>query len=314
MGKGEVQMRIRLSRWVLLVAGLSCATLSLAQTAQSSWRALSGGGKQRSVEIIASQTWPLPSRIAARGGVLHVIEVGGGQGGSAPVSGCNDLVIEGGKGGDGGEVVEFEVEVLAGQCSDGLVVSLGRGGRGALRSGNGSAVGEPGGETTISCGGNVLAVAMGGGRKLRSDAGSRSAKGGDGAVLRNAFQAVGASAPASRSVDALPAGKGGDGRSGYGSGGGGGGASQRFAGVSVLADGAPSAPSSLFNAPLGRGGYGAGSGAGALGYSAGATVVPAENGMQFGSGGGGGAAMCAPQASGEAGNGVAGVAKISWVE
>ena len=292
---------------LVAVAGGACA---------QTWTPMSAGGKPRSVEILQSSVFAIPPAIFAKGGTLRVVLVGGGEGGSAARGNCDDQAIQGGKGGDGGEVVEVDIPLVAGQCPAGLTVSIGDRGRGALRGGNGGGVGESGGQTVITCGGAPIAFALGGGRRPDAVTAARASKGGAGAVVMNTLEAGTNESFDQRSMSIAPGGEGQTGRYGYGSGGGGGGVTVVTNGVSSRADGTIARKSVTRNAPLGKGGYGAGTGAGAAGYSTDAMLYVAENAIQYGAGGGGGYFACgvAPGVSRDAGHGAPGLAKIAWNE
>jgi hypothetical protein len=310
--KGSKFSMKQFSQTVVAVALVSLAGGPAAQT----WTPMSAGGKSRSIEVPQSSVFSIPAAIAAKGGTLRVILVGGGEGGSAARGSCDEQAIQGGKGGDGGEVVEVDIPLVAGQCSAGLVVSIGDRGRGALRAGNSSVAGESGGPTTISCGGAPIAVALGGGRRPDAVTAARASKGGAGAVVMNALESGSNESFDQRAFVVTPGADGQTGRYGYGSGGGGGGITVVTNGVSSRADGTVARKSVTRNAPLGKGGYGGGTGAGATGYSSDATLYVAENAIQYGAGGGGGYFACgvAPGVSRDAGNGATGLAKISWNE
>src|SRR5262245_44753993 len=117
-----------------LAAAISLAALLAAGATQAqNWVPAGGGGQQRTVDVTQSGVFPVPPAIGARGGVLRATIVGGGEGGSLPRSSCDDAAIQGGKGGDGGEVIEVEIPLQPGMCLAGLAVQIGAGGRGALR-------------------------------------------------------------------------------------------------------------------------------------------------------------------------------------
>jgi len=290
-------------------------TLSASLTAgAATWTPMTSGGRGHAVDVSQSGTFPIPPVIAARGGVLHITLVGGGEGGHASHSGCDDYAVQGGKGGDGGEVIEMDVAVKPGQCTAGIGVSIGAGGRGGYRAGNGAALGEPGGQTTATCSGTVLATALGGGRRADTYTASRSAKGGAGGVVMNTMDSS-TQAISTRATEITAAAEGQMGRGGYGSGGGGGGAGLALAGSAVRADGTVVQRSTIRNAPMGKAGYGAGAGAGPAEYASDANVYPAENAAQYGAGGGGGAGMCTAATTGrDGGNAYSGLARFQWNE
>lgn len=299
------------------VAAAMVMLLAASVAHAQSWAPIGGAGKARLVELPASATFPVPASIAARGGALRVTLVGGGEGGHASKARCDAQAIQGGKGGDGGEVLELELALKPGQCTAGINVVTGKAGRG----GASGAAGEPGGATIVSCSGVQMATALGGGRRVDAFTAPRSAKGGAGAVVMNTLeQATESPAPGaaidSRAVSINPGGDGQQGHGGYGSGGGGGGATVMMAGTVVRPDGTVLRRSAARNAPLGKGSYGAGSGAGPAEYSDEAVLYPAEHAAQYGAGGGGGAAVCGADAGAarQAGNGVGGLVRIQWVD
>lgn len=292
---------------------LTAALMALASVGQcQTWRPLSSGGASRAKEISTSSTFPIPRSIFTKGGTLRGILVAGGQGGSASPSSCSDAVVQGGKGGDGGEVIEVDIDLLAGQCPEGLQISIGRGGRGGLRYGNGSINGEPGTDTQISCSGTVVATASGGGRRSAHLAAARAAKGGVGGAILNTVQSVNSATSDLMSVDTKPASSGEIGLYGYGSGGGGGGAQSVYTGYAVGQDGSSTKQPRIFHAPLGRGGSGAGNGGGPTSYASSSELIASENGSHFGAGGGGGAAICAGSGPTDAGSGLGGVTRLTW--
>jgi hypothetical protein len=301
---------IRLSTPAALLI-LLCAASSQAAT----WAPLSSGSKLRSVEVTATTNFPIPGAIAARGGAMRFTLVGGGEGGHSSRASCDDYAIQGGKGGDGGEVIEFEVTLQPGQCTAGIGAVIGPAGRGALRGGNTSTAGEPGGPTSVTCAGTVMASAMGGGRRVDAVTAPRSSKGGVGGVVMNELDQATGDTIDRRSTSITAGSSGQDGRGGYGSGGGGGGASLALSGAAVKADGTVVRRATTRNAPMGKAGYGAGTGAGPAEYSSEATFYQAENAAQYGAGGGGGAAICGGTATvRDAGNGYPGLVKIQWAE
>jgi hypothetical protein len=297
-----------------LQAFLAGTCLCAAAPAQT-WTPM-GGGHPRSVDVARSGVFAVPASIAARGGVLRATLVGGGEGGSLSRSQCDDAAVQGGKGGDGGEVIEVDIPLQPGMCTAGLAVQIGGGGRGALRSGNTSTNGEAGGITSVSCAGSVVAQALGGGRRVDGVTASRAVHGGAGAVVMNTAEAASAPGFDQRTYGILPASDGRNGRAGFGSGGGGGGVSLATNGITTLADGVPARRATVRNAPLGRGGYGGGAGAGPAGFAAAAPVNAAENAAQYGAGGGGAAALCLGGSSGvrDAGHGFSGVVRFQWHE
>lgn len=279
------------------------------------WVPISGGSKTQSQLVTQSSVFPVPPSILGRGGVVRALLVGGGEGGFSAQGNCNDGVVQGGRGGDGGEVVEVDIPLVAGQCPAGLVSQIGANGRGSLRGGNSGSSGEPGGMTTVSCAGAVLAYALGGGKRPDAVTASRSAKGGAGAAAMNTLESTTADPNGLRSIQITAGREGQAGLHGYGSGGGGGGVSVIEFGVSTSMANAQ-IRGMVRNAPLGKGGYGAGSGAGPNGYAPGLPLNPAENGLQYGSGGGGGFAYCGITSTinNDAGNGAPGVIKYTWQE
>lgn len=282
----------------LLLAAL--APVSIAQV----WTPLTSGTRPRSVEVLQSSSFAVPPAILAKGGNLRVLLVAGGEGGSAARSSCEDPAVQGGRGGDGGEVVEVDIPVAPGQCAAGFTILIGDRGRGAFRAGNSGATGELGGSTSIACGGTMLALALGGGRRPDAVTAARAAHGGTGGVVMNAVEANAAGTALPQVVAVRPGAEGQTGHQGYGSGGGGGGATL------------VSAAGTVRNAPLGSGGYGAGAGAGPAGYAAATSALPAQNAIQYGAGGGGGYLACGavPAWSRDAGHGAHGLARIVWYE
>lgn len=266
------------------------------------WTPLSTGTHPRSVEFFQSSVLPVPASVLAKGGTLRVLLVGGGEGGHAARSSCDELALQGGRGGDGGEVVEFDVPLAPGQCAAGLVITIGERGRGALRSGNGTLSGETGGTTSIGCGAATVAYALGGGRRPDPVTAARAVRGAAGAVLLLASGTATAPAAEPRLVAAAAAGQ--NGHLGYGSSGGGGGLTWT------------SASAAARNVPMGPGGHGAGAGAGPPGYAAALAATPAQNAVQYGAGGGGGPLSCGSSAATnrDAGNGAPGYARVTWSE
>lgn len=291
----------------------ACSGMAFAQQ----WKAL-GVGVARSMEIHASSTVSVPSAIARRGGQVRLLLVGGGQGGGASPSACSDGAVQGGPGGDGGEVVEVDVRFEPGQCPSGLRVEIGAGGRGALQPGGVGIAGAVGSPTSVYCDDVLLAVAKGGSGLLEAMSGSRSSKGGRGAVVFNAVNTVAQTSVLQRAMTVKAAQDGAMGLSGYGSGGGGGGVSLGVYGHTVDAAGEATGKVLLtFNAPLGKGGYGAGNGAGPADYAAGAQVLPAESARNWGAGGGGGSLRCVAgvvYGSLAGGSGSSGFVRLAWVE
>lgn len=285
----------------------------LSQGHAASWTPLSSGGKPRIAEVQTTSVFPIPASVAARGGSLTLTVVGAGEGGHSSKAACDDYAVQGGKGGDGGEVLEVTLNLQPGQCPAGLALGIGAPGRGAFRGGNAAAVGEPGGPTTVSCAGVVIASAMGGGRRADAYSAPRSSRGGSGGVVINTLdQATGQNID-QRNTAITPGGEGQSGRGGYGGGGGGGGVSVAFNGASVKPDGTVVRRTLTRNAPMGKGGYGAGTGAGPAEYASDSGSYPAENAAQYGSGGGGGAAMCGiPASARDGGNGAPGFVRIQW--
>lgn len=297
-----------------LSAGVALTALALAAHA-ATWTPLSGGGAPKSAELRSAATFAIPPAIAARGGVLRFTLVGGGEGGHAPKSGCDDYALQGGKGGDGGEVIEIDVTLQPGQCTAGITAAIGTAGRGGLRGGNAGPSGEPGAPTSISCAGTVLATALGGGRRADAVTAPRSAKGGAGGVIMNTLDQATGETIDQRSTAITAGTEGQSGFGGYGSGGGGGGATLGQSGAFVRPDGTVVRRATVRNAPMGKAGYGAGTGAGPAEYAGGASLYPAENAAQFGAGGGGGAMSCnAPTAMREGGNGFQGLVRVQWAE
>lgn len=301
-----------------LVSALGAALLTLPVHAQQ-WRAVSGGGSQRTLEVSNSSTVSLPGVIARRGGQLRLLLAGGGEGGSATPSSCTDAAVQGGSGGDGGEVVEVDVQFSAGQCAAGLRIEVGSGGRGALQGGNASVSGEGGGDTSVFCDDALLAVAKGGGVRADAALGSKNSKGGRGGVVFNSLSSTAGDAVNQRGMSVKAAAEGGMGLQGFGSGAGGGGVSVAVSGYSVNSVGASTGKVlQVFNAPLGKAGYGAGNGAGPLEYAAATRFLAAEAGRMPGSGGGGGSLKCvegvADGASLSAGAGAKGLVKMTWAE
>lgn len=290
-------------------------TASALASQAATWTPLSGAGSPKAVELRTASVFPIPQAIAARGGVLRFTLVGGGEGGHAPKSGCDDYALQGGKGGDGGEVIELDVTLQPGQCTAGIAAAIGAAGRGGLRGGNGAPSGEPGAPTSISCAGTVLATALGGGRRADAITAPRSAKGGTGGVIMNTLDQATGETIDQRSTAITAGTEGQSGFGGYGSGGGGGGATLGQNGAYVRPDGTVVRRAVVRNAPMGKAGYGAGTGAGPAEYAGGASLYPAENAAQYGAGGGGGAMSCnAPTAMREGGNGFQGLVKVQWVE
>lgn len=241
--------------------------------------------------------------------------VGGGEGGHSSRASCDDYAVQGGKGGDGAEVVELEITLQPGQCSAGIAAVIGAAGRGALRAGNSALVGESGGASSVSCASTVMASALGGGRRSDAVTAPRSSKGGTGGVIMNSLDQATGDAITQRSMNITAGTSGQDGRGGYGSGGGGGGASLGINGASVKPDGTVIRRATTRNAPMGKSGYGAGAGAGPAEYSTESSLYPAENAAQYGAGGGGGAAICNGAATvRDGGNGYPGLVKIQWYE
>jgi hypothetical protein len=296
--------------FLVAIGACACAVVQ-AQT----WTPITGG-RPHSVDIAQGGVFPLPASIAAHGGVLRAILVGGGEGGSLPRSPCDEAAVQGGKGGDGGEVVEVDIPLQPGMCSAGLAVQIGSGGRGALRLGNPSAFGEAGGNTSLSCGGSVIAQALGGGKRVDAVTAPRAARGGAGAVVMNTAEAASNLSFDERQYGIRPAGDGQAGRQGLGSSGGGGGVSLLTSGITTLADGVPQKRLSVRNAPFGRGAHGGGAGAGPSGFAAGAPVLAAENAGHYGAGGGGAAALCSGNAANprDAGHGFSGLVRLQWSE
>jgi hypothetical protein len=295
----------------LVAAGACFFAVVQAQT----WTPV-GGGHPRTADITRSSVFPTPAALAARGGVLRATLVGGGEGGWLPRSQCDDAAAQGGKGGDGGEVIEVEIPLQPGMCPGGLAVQIGSGGRGALRSGNTSANGESGHNTSVSCAGSVIAQALGGGKRPDGVSAPRAARGGAGALVMNTAEAATNQAFDQRHYSVRPAVDGQAGRAGFGASGGGGGVSVLTTGVTTLADGTPARRMTLRNAPFGRGGYGGGAGAGPAGFAAAAPVAAAENAAQYGAGGGGAAALCGSGSAAprDAGHGFAGLVRFQWTE
>ena len=294
----------------------TAAILSLSVSAEAAnWTPLSSSAKAHSVEVTSSSNFPIPAVLATRGGALRFTLVGGGEGGHGSRASCDDYAVQGGKGGDGGEVIELEINLLPGQCTAGIGISIGGAGRGAFRSGSSSGTGEPGGATSVTCAGTTMASALGGGRRADAFTAPRSAKGGIGGVVMNTLDQASLQTIDQRATAITAATEGQSGRGGYGSGGGGGGASSAFTGSAVKADGTVIRKATTRNAPMGKSGYGAGAGAGPAEYSSESNYFPAENAVQYGAGGGGGAAMCggAPSVR-DGGNGLAGMVKIQWSE
>lgn len=305
----------KLSFTILTSALLLCAAGTVTA---ATWTPIgSGAGRPKSLELSTNTTFAIPAGIAARGGNIHVTIIGGGEGGHSSKASCDDYAIQGGKGGDGGEVIEIDVDMQPGQCSAGLAISIGLGGRGAFRSGNNAAAGESGGQTGIACSGVSFASALGGGRRSDAYTAPRAAKGGAGGVVMNTLDQASSTQPVidQRSTAITTGIEGQSGRGGYGSGGGGGGASLALSGSAVKADGTVMRRTTTRNAPMGKGGYGAGTGAGPAEYTSEANAFPAENAVQFGSGGGGGAAMCGSSSAGrDGGNGAQGLVRIQWAD
>lgn len=289
--------------------------LSMHASAQT-WTPLTGGGKQKSVDITQSTVFTIPPSIQVKGGTLRAILVGAGEGGSSAKGLCEEMAVQGGKGGDGGEVVEYDIPLAPGQCGGALTIAIGERGRGALRSGNAASVGESGGGTTISCNGTPIAAALGGGRRTDAYTAARASRGGVGGVIMNTSEVSKDETFDQRNLTITPATDGQTGRNGYGSGGGGGGVTYLTNGVSARIDGVVARRSVLRHAPMGKGGYGAGSGAGAAGYASDSSLYPAENGIQYGAGGGGGHLACnsTTALTRDAGNGASGLVRFSWSE
>ena len=310
-----MNLKLSLKGTALVVLVLIGHVVATAPVNAQVWVPISGGGRVQSQLVTQSSVFPVPPSILGRGGVIRAVLVGGGEGGFSAQGNCNDGVVQGGRGGDGGEVVEVDIPLVAGQCPAGLVSQIGANGRGALRAGNASSSGEPGGMTTVSCAGAVLAYALGGGKRPDAVTASRSAKGGAGAAAMNSLESTAADANGLRSIQIMAAREGQAGLHGYGSGGGGGGVSVMEFGVSTSMTNSQ-IRGMVRNAPLGKGGHGAGSGAGPNGYAPGLPLNPAENGLQYGAGGGGGFAYCGISSSinNDAGNGAPGVIKYSWQE
>lgn len=291
------------------------ALLFAAATEAATWAPLSSSAKARSVEVTASTNFAIPPVLAAKGGAIHFTLVGGGEGGHASRATCDDYAVQGGKGGDGGEVIELDITMLPGQCTAGIGISIGAGGQGGYRAGSSNAAGNAGGATIITCAGTTMSTALGGGRRADTVTAPRSARGGIGGVVMNTLDQATLQTIDQRATAITAATEGQSGRGGYGSGGGGGGASLSFTGSMVKADGTVIRKATTRNAPMGKSGYGAGAGAGPAEYSSEATYFPAENAAQYGAGGGGGAAMCGGTPSvRDGGNGFTGMVKIQWSE
>lgn len=297
---------------VLGAVFLSASMLASAQT----WVPLSGSGKNRSADIATAGVFPIPKSIAARGGTIRATLVGGGEGGWAARANCEDASIQGGRGGDGGEVVEVEITLTPGQCSRGLSIIPGSGGRGAMRGGWGGLEGERGSDTTISCDGAVLAQAKGGGRRVDEVSAPMASRGGAGASLVNTQDSSKNESLDLRNWMPQAAKDGHAARLGFASGGGGGGASLQTVGVVVRADGSDYKGPTIRNVPPGKGGFGAGAGGGPVGFTSDASLVLAENANRYGSGGGGAAAICrgTSAVAADGGNGSQGLVRLNWVD
>lgn len=298
-----------------IVAAAAIACVLCGAAGAQTWTPV-GRGQIRTAEFARSVTFPVPASIAARGGVLRAVLVGGGEGGSLSRSSCDDEVVQGGKGGDGGEVVEVDIPLQPGMCPEGLLLQVGAGGRGALRAGNASASGESGTATTVGCAGALITQALGGGRRLDPVTAPKAARGGAGAVVMNVAEARTNETFDQRQYLVRPAADGQPGRQGLGAGGGGGGVAIVSQGFVSAGDGTTQRRVTLRNAPAARGGAGAGAGAGPSGFAAAAAVVQAENASHFGAGGGGAAALCSGAATGarDAGHGHGGVVRLQWTE
>lgn len=295
---------------------IACLALLTGAAHAATWTPMTTGTKPRAVELTTATTFAVPPSVAARGGVMRFLLVGGGEGGHASKSNCDDYAVQGGRGGDGGEVIELELAMQPGQCTGGFGVVIGAAGKGAFRGSNQAAQGEPGASTVLSCGGTTLALALGGGKRPDASTAAKSAKGGIGGVVMNTLDSAGdMTASKQRSMAIEAAGDGQDGRGGYGSGGAGGGASVAVNGSSVRPDGTVVSRATVRNAPVGKAGYGAGAGAGPNEYGTAAASFAAENAAQYGAGGGGGAASCGvPVTARDGGHGYQGLMRIQWFE
>lgn len=299
---------LRLKCYIVALGALVASTTVQAQV----WTPIVPAA-ERTQEFTSGGTFPIPKSIAAKGGVLRLLLVAGGSGGHSPAGSCNDSTVQGGQGGDGGEVFEAELPLLPGQCQAGLQIQVGAGGRGALRLGNGP-IGEPGGDTQILCEGVPVARALGGAKRVDIGTAVRSAKGGVGGAIMNGAEAVNNAAFDQRVISTHPAQAGQVGYLGYGSGGGGGGASMKTTATTVRADGTAQRAPITRIAPRGRGSHGAGNGAGADDFQTLNSGGPAENAAMYGAGGGGGALNCAASGYLDAGHGYSGMARIRWRE
>lgn len=288
---------MQLSVAAMLASGASIAAAQV-------WTPLSAGARAHSVEVLQSSLLPVPPSILAKGGTLRVLLVGGGEGGHASRSACDEPTLQAGKGGDGGEVVEFDIPLVAGQCAAGLVVTIGEKGRGALRAANATLAGETGGTTSVACNGTTIAYALGGGRRPDPVTAARGVRGGAGAFLVVPMDATTTPSAEQRPGPSAAATSGQAGHLGYGSGGGGGGVAWT------------SGPVVRRQVPLAPGGHGAGAGAGPMGYAAGTPSAAAQNAAQYGAGGGGGGLYCGPTgpANRDGGNGAPGYARVTWNE
>lgn len=297
---------------VVGVVGLAACFAATAQT----WVPLSGSGKSRTADITSVTVFPVPKSISARGGTMRAVLVAGGEGGWAAKANCEDASIQGGRGGDGGEVVEVEITLAPGQCSKGLVAVPGAGGRGAMRAGWNATEGERGGDTTLSCDGAVLAQAKGGGRRQDEVSAPMASRGGAGASIVNTQDSSKNESLDLRNWVPQPARDGHAARYGFGSGGGGGGVSLQTNGVIVRADGSDFKGTTIRNVPPGKGGFGGGAGGGPVGFTADASMVLAENANKYGAGGGGAAAICrgGGAVASDAGNASQGLIRLSWVD
>lgn len=278
------------------------------------WVPLSGAGRENSVDVQRAAVVGVPKSIFARGGVIRAVVVAGGEGGWLGRAACDDVAVEGGRGGDGGEVLEVDLTLAAGQCSRGLSIEPGQGGRGAMRGGWRQAEGERGGNTTISCDGVVLVTAFGGGRRQDDVTAPLSAKGGGGGALVNTQDSVSNESLDLRNWVPQVARDGVGARLGFGSGGGGGGVSLDVTGVTVRATAVAPKTSVVRNVAAAKGGFGAGAGGGPAGFDAQAPMVLAENASRYGAGGGGAAAICRAGVAvpTDAGNGSQGMVRLKW--
>lgn len=318
--KNNIQViHTQITSSLLPTAALVAITVFAGSAQAQSWTPLSSGQRSHTIEVNANSLFPIPASIMAKGGALRVVMVGGGEGGSVSTSNCDEVAVQGGRGGDGGEVVEVEIPLVAGQCQAGLTILVGNPGRGAYRGGftatGSTGAGEIGGTSSVACAGVVVAQALGGGRKGGAYAAPRSSKGGRGGVVMSVLEAVtqtkSTTGSDQRGIQVVPGADGQTGLFGYGSGGGGGGVSMTTTGYTP---GSTAERTVIRHAPFGKGGYGAGAGAGAGGFAQNTVLAVAETAVQYGAGGGGSAAVCnvAGLSDVSAGSGYSGVVRITW--